>query len=76
MENIYDPKCFRSSEHFNTKEYFQKYDEVCSLPMVSDDNKKIKTYNIIQDMGIPEDQLDYGLLEESCRYCSNCIWIV
>lgn len=67
MDKIYDPKSFRSSEPFNTKEYFKKFSEACPFIHPSDINNTPK-YNIITDMGIPEDEYDFDTLEESCRY--------
>lgn len=68
MESIYDPKCFRSSEPFNTKEYFLKYEEVCPIYRKSNDEEKADKFNIMEDMGVSEDLVDFETLEESCRY--------
>lgn len=69
MENIYDPKNFRSSDPFNTKEYFQKYSQACPFTQTSsDDIKKKNKFIIMADMGVPEDEYDFDTLEESCRY--------
>lgn len=68
MENIYDPKNFRSSDHFNTKEYFQKYSEACPFVYTRDGFRKNPKFSIVADMGVPEDEYDLKILEESCRY--------
>lgn len=67
MESIYDPKCFRASELFNTKEYFRKFAEVCPVSIVSTDENGFRQ-DLIKDMGISEDLFDFDTLEESCRY--------
>lgn len=69
MDSIYDPKNFRTSEPFNTKEYFQKFSQSCPFICTSDtDNIKNSTkFKIITDMGVPEDEYDFDTLEESCR---------
>lgn len=70
MENIYDPKCFRASEPFNTKEYFRKFAEMCPVSAVSQDENGFRQ-DLIKDMGIAEDLYDFDTLEESCRYISH-----
>lgn len=71
MEAIYDPRSFRSSEHFNTSEYFQKFRKKCPFPNTDDpENKKT---NISLDMGLPEGEYDFETLEASCRYTFNLL---
>lgn len=73
MENIYDPNSFRTSEHFSTTEYFQKYNDKCSFYFIG--GQKNTRKSISMDMGVPEGEYDFDTLDESCRYIYTFIQI-
>lgn len=69
MESVYEPERYHSSERFNTKEYFEKFQQICPFnEFTFGDISGDKTADIIFNMGVSEGEYDFYTVEKSCRY--------
>ncbi|KAJ8961651.1 hypothetical protein NQ318_021248 [Aromia moschata] len=69
MEKIYDPKCFRASDHIPIKEYFEEYSKVCDTSNKKCKSKKKKCSSgtkILQEMGINLSAREFREMENIC----------